>query len=365
MSLPGMKIKGLIIPTCIIQGGMGAGVSLEGLAGVVAKEGGGGVISSAGLRDIVSSRLEVKTNDYDAMRYTVAKAREISPKGIIGVNVMCALAASYEASVGAAIDAGADMIISGAGLPMSLPAIRPGCRTALVPIVSSARALDLIIRHWQRHHRCLPDAVIVEGPLAGGHLGFKFEDINKPEFQLEAILSPILELADRHGIPVIAAGGVYTHGDIQQFLRMGVVGVQMATRFIATYECDAPLAYKEAVIASQESDIVVVSQPQAPPASPCGLPFRILTSSPMYQQERKLGCPLGYVLQKDKEGKYSKCPAKSGQDNARQFLCICEALLASAGYYPKGLATYTVGSNAHRVKQLMSVAELMAELRGE
>jgi nitronate monooxygenase len=360
-----MTINEVQIPTPIIQGGMGVGVSLWGLASAVANAGGVGVISSAGLRDIVSSILGHKTTDYESMFYAVRRAKELSPSGIIGVNVMCALAGSYNESVGAAIDAGADMVISGAGLPMLLPAIRSGCRTALLPIVSSARALDLIIRHWQRHHKRLPDAVIVEGPMAGGHLGFKFEDIEKPEFQLEVILPPILELAGRYSIPVIAAGGIYTHDDIVRFMKLGASGVQMGTRFLATHECDAPLAYKEAVIAARKEDIIVVSNPQRSPASPCGLPFRILVSSPMYQQERIPRCSLGYVLQKDDKGFYSKCPAHPRQEDPKKFLCICEALLASAGYFAKGLAVYTVGSNAYRIDRLMHVAELMSELRGE
>src|SRR5512146_800968 len=284
--LPGLTVKGKNIQLPIIQGGMGVGVSLSPLASAVAREGGVGIISSACLDRLVSKRTGKKLNTYEAAYEEVSLAKAAG--GIAGINIMVALVRDYENSVKGALDAGADVIISGAGLPLNLPAIQPPRDTALIPIVSSARALDLICKKWERlGYR--PDAVVLEGPLAGGHLGFKFDELGLPSNALEALLPPVTEMARRHGdFPVIAAGGIFTHEDIVSILRQGADGVQMGTR----------------------DDILVARDP----GSPCGLPFRVLKQSPMFraalERKRKPLCNKGYVLLKDEGGKFTRCLAK-------------------------------------------------------
>jgi len=268
--LPPLTIKGKRLPLPIIQGGMGVGVSLHPLASAVAVEGGLGILSSACLDRLVSKRTGKKTTTYDAVYEEVSLAKAAG--GFAGINIMVALQRDYEASVRGAIDAGADAIISGAGLPLSLPQIQKPGDTALIPIVSSARALDLICRRWERQGQ-RPDAVVLEGPLAGGHLGFRMDQVDLPENTLEALLPSVKESAIAHGdIPLIVAGGIYTHEDIRRYLAMGADGVQMGTRFLATEESSATALYKQAVLDATEDDILVADDP----GSPCGLPFRVL-----------------------------------------------------------------------------------------
>jgi nitronate monooxygenase len=358
--LPLLTIKGMRIPIPVVQGGMGVGVSLHPLARAVAVAGGLGLLSSAALDRVVGQRLGRKVDAYDAVRLEVALAK--AGGGFAGVNIMVALQRDYEASVRGAIDAGADAIVSGAGLPLSLPAIKPPGDTALIPIVSSARALDLICRRWERQHY-RPDAVVVEGPLAGGHLGFRPDAIDLEENTLERLLPPVKEVAQAHGdFPVIVAGGVYDHEDIRRFLALGADGVQMGTRFLATAESSASDAYKEAVLRARPEDIVVANDP----GSPCGLPFRVLRGSPMYQsalvRRRPPKCDKGYVLLKDGQGRFTRCPAK---DDNEHYFCICDGLCSAAGYRPdEQEPLYTTGTNAWRVDRIMNAADLMAELSG-
>jgi nitronate monooxygenase len=280
--------------------------------------------------------------------------------GPIAINVMVALEASYEDSVLGAMDGGVDAIVSGAGLPLRLPSlVRSHPRAsdvALVPIVSSARALRLLCQRWQKAGR-LPDAVVVEGPMAGGHLGWKTAaEIHDPSNGLEALLPDVLKVAAEFGgFPVIAAGGVFTHEDIHRIMDLGACGVQMGTRFLATVESGASPEYKRAVVECDEAGILVAQDP----GSPCGLPFRVLTSSPMYREavarSRIARCDKGYLLFG------GKCATQESPD---RYFCICNGLLSSAGYNPDEEAPlYTVGANGHRVDCILSVAELMAELR--
>ena len=340
---------------------MGVGVSLSPLARAVAQEGGGGIISSACLDRLLSKRNGKKLNVYEAAYEEVSLSK--SAGGFAGINIMCALVRDYEDSVRGALDAGADAIISGAGLPMSLPAIQAPKDTALIPIVSSPRALELICKKWERLG-ARPDAVVLEGPLAGGHLGFKMDQVDLECNILENLLPPVKDMAKKYGdFPIIVAGGIYTYQDITRFLKMGADGVQMGTRFLATEESSASEAYKQAVVRAKEEDIVVAHDP----GSPCGLPFRVIKQSPMYvsalKKLRKPKCDKGYVLLKDAEGKFSKCPAK--ESNEHHF-CICNGLLSSAGYNPdKEEALYTVGTSAYRIDKIVSVKTLMDELVGK
>lgn len=337
---------------------MGVGVSLYPLARAVAREGGLGIVSSACLDRLVTKRTGKKINAYEAAYEEISQSK--IEKGFTGINVMTALMRDYNDSVKGALDAGADAIISGAGLPLGLPAIQAPKDTALIPIVSSARALDIICKKWEKlGYR--PDAVVLEGPLAGGHLGFRIDHVDLESNKLENLLPPVKDMAMKYGdIPVIVAGGVYTHADIVRFMGMGADGVQMGTRFLATEESSATEDYKQSVVRAREEDIVVAHRP----GSPCGLPFRVIKQSPMYQSSlkglRKPKCDKGYVLQKDAEGKYTVCPAKV--DN-RQYFCICNGLLSSSGYNTnEEEPLYTVGTNAFRVDKIIPVKTLMDEL---
>lgn len=356
-----LVIKGKTNRLPIIQGGMGIGVSLAPLASAVAREGGCGIISSAALDRIVTRRTGVKHNSYTAMREELAQAKQLG--GCVGVNIMVALIRDYRDSVKAAIDEGADMIISGGGLPLDLPAIQPPGNTALVPIVSSARTLEVMCKKWERL-KYRPDAAVLEGPLAGGHLGFKMEQIDRDEHRLERLLPQVKDVARKYGdFPIIAAGGIYTHQDILEIMRQGADGVQLGTRFLATEESSASPAYKQAVVRATKEDIVVAYRP----GSPCGLPFRIIRQSPMFvsalNRVRKPKCNLGYVLGKDAEGRYTVCPAKDSNEN---HFCICSGLLQSGGYaVENGEELYTVGTNGYRVERVLPVKELMAELSGK
>lgn len=360
LKLPPLIIKGKKIPVPIIQGGMGVGVSLYPLARAVAEEGGMGIVSSACLDRLLSKRKGKRYSTYDAVYEEISLSKEGG--GFAGINIMVALVKDYERSVRASIDAGADAIISGAGLPMNLPAIQPPKDTALIPIVSSARALDLICKKWEKLG-FRPDAVVLEGPLAGGHLGFKIDQIDLESNRLENLFPPVKEMAQKKGnIPVIVAGGIYTHEDIVRFMEMGADGVQMGTRFLATEESSATSLYKQAVIDAQTEDIIVAHRP----GSPCGLPFRIIRHSPMYQSSlkrlREPKCDKGYVLLKDAEGNFTRCPAKLSNE---EHFCICNGLLSSAGYNPdKEEPLYTVGTNADRVDRIVTVKTLMNELTG-
>lgn len=358
--LPKLTIKNKTFKLPIFQGGMGIGVSMAPLAGAVSKEGGLGIISSAAIDRLVSSRLSKIVNNFQATIEEINFAKSIGK--FVGINIMVALTKFYKETVKAAIEAGVDAIVSGGGLPLDLPSIHPPKDTALIPIVSSARSLEVICKKWERYgYR--PDAAVLEGPLAGGHLGFKLEDIDSEEHKLENLLPSVLDVAKKYGeFPIIAAGGIFTHEDIVRFIKMGASGVQLGTRFLATHESGANDAYKKAVVNARKEDIVVAYHP----GSPCGLPFRVIKFSPMYQAAlkklRKPLCNLGYLLSKDEEGRFTRCPAKS--DNEK-FFCICNGLLSSGGYNPfNDTMLFTVGAKAYLIDKIVSVKELMQELSG-
>lgn len=361
MALPSLKIRNIEFSAPIIQGGMGIGLSSYTLAGAVALEGGMGVLSSAGLDRIVSKRHNKKFKAREAAAQDVRDAKFLGKGGAIGMNIMVAVINQYEDSVLGSMDGGVDAIISGAGLPLQLPEIaltHPRANeVALVPIVSSGRALEIICKRWSRSGR-LPDAVVVEGPLAGGHIAWRnVEEALDPANKLENLLTDVLAVAKKWGnIPVIAAGGVYTHEDIKMYLDMGCVGVQMGTRFLATHESGANEHYKKALVEATEQDIELASKP----GSPCGMLFRVLKQSPFYQEalnrERAPKCDKGYLLNK------GNCPSK--YENEKTF-CICNGLLASIDLNTNEKELYTVGSKAHMIDRIMSVKELMAELQGE
>lgn len=359
--LPTTKVRNTLLRLPIIQGGMGIGISNYRLAGTVAKEGGLGVLSSAALDRIVGERHGRRFKAREAAAQDVIDAKAIAEGGAIGMNVMVALINQYEDSVLGAMDGGVDVIISGAGLPLALPEIVKSHprhnEVALVPILSSGRAVDVVLKRWGRSGR-LPDGIVVEGPLAGGHIAWRTrEDAKDPKNQLDVLLEEVLATVKKWDldIPVFAAGGVYTHEDIQRYLKMGCAGVQMGTRFLATHESGANDEYRKLLIEATEDDIELADRP----GSPCGMLFRVLKKSPFYQEalERKRApkCDKGYLLNK------GFCPSK--EDNEKTF-CICNGLLAATNCNKNEKDLYTVGQNAYRVKEIISVKELMNELAG-
>lgn len=356
-----MKLRNTEVRVPIIQGGMGIGLSSYTLAGAVAREGGLGVLSSAGLDRIVSQRHGKKLKAREAAAQDVRDAKLLGKGGAIGMNIMVAVINQYEDSVLGSMDGGVDAIISGAGLPMALPEIvlrhERHSDVALIPIVSSGRAMEVIFKRWKRTGR-LPDAVVVEGPKAGGHIAWRdVAEALAPENHLDNLLKEVFEVVKDWGnIPVIAAGGVYTHDDINKYLEMGCAGVQMGTRFLATYESGANAQYKKMLVECKEEDIELASKP----GSPCGMLFHVIKQSPFYQQalarERAPKCDKGYLLNK------GHCPSK--HENEKTF-CICNGLLSSIDLNNQNEKNlYTVGANAHRIDRIMSVHELMAELQG-
>jgi nitronate monooxygenase len=352
--LPVLKIGDLTAPLPIIQGGMSVGISLSGLAGAVASEGGVGVIGTAGIAMIdpdFSQGFEEMNNR--VLRSEIRKAREISRgHGLLGVNIMVALT-NFAELARTAIEEGIDFIFAGAGLPLSLPALAiADMHTRLVPIVSSGRAARLIARRWIEKYNYIPDAFVVEGPLAGGHLGFKLEQIGDPAYALENLVPEVLAetrlLEEKYGksIPVIAGGGIYTGADIRRFLQMGVAGVQMATRFVTTYECDASIGFKQAYINASKDDIVIIK-------SPVGLPGRAIRNQfidDVNQGKKKpFKCPYHCIITCDVEN---------------SPYCIALALInAQQGHLDNGFAFS--GSNAYRATEIVSVKELIATLRQE
>jgi nitronate monooxygenase len=359
-NLSPLKIKNKEIPLPIIQGGMGIGVSLHPLAGAVAEEGGLGIVSSACLDRLLTRRNNKRYSTYEAVYEEVSLAKAAG--GFAGINVMVALVRDYDDSVRGAIDAKADAIISGGGLPLNLPSIKPPKETALIPIVSSSRALEVICKKWERYgYR--PDAVVLEGPLAGGHLGFKFDQLTIKSSTLENLLPPVKDMAQKYGdFPVVVAGGIYSYDDIVKFMSLGADGVQMGTRFLTTEESSATEDYKYAVVNAKKEDIMIAEKP----GSPCGMPFRVIRQSPGFiaalRRLRQPKCDKGYLLLKDASGTFSRCLAK---ENNEGCFCICNGLLSSAGYNRDAEEPlYTAGANAWRIDDIVPVKELMDELSG-
>ena len=273
-SLPDLIIGDLRINPPIIQGGMGVRISASRLASAVSNEGALGVVASVGTGEEWPDRtLNYAARSYISLRDMLQKTKSLTPNPI-AVNIMCALT-NYEDLVKAADEEEVAAIISGAGLPLKLPALVKRRSIKLIPIVSSGRAADLICRTWLRKHNRLPDALVVEGSLAGGHLGFSVDDVVSSHVPLESIVQDVLSVAARYtkeygiSIPVIPAGGIFDGRDIARFLNLGASGVQLGTRFVCTHECDASLQYKEAYLNCRKEDILIIQ-------SPLKLPLRVV-----------------------------------------------------------------------------------------
>lgn len=287
MELKPLNIDGLIAKYPIVQGGMGVGISLDRLAGNVALAGGVGIISTAqiGFREPGYDEAPLETN-LSAIKKYVDKARKIAKDGIIGVNIMVATR-HYEEYVKAAVKAGVDLIVSGAGLPTMLPELVKNTKTKIAPIVSSVKSAKVICKLWDRHYSKSPDMVVIEGPKAGGHLGFTKEAIeNTTDEEYDKEIVAIKEVVDEYGkkydrhIPVIFGGGIYDKADMEHYMSLGIDGVQIATRFVTTYECDASDEYKQSYINAKEEDICIVK-------SPVGMPGRAIYNEFMAKSEKE------------------------------------------------------------------------------
>lgn len=333
---------------------MGVGVSLGGLAGAVAACGGMGCISTAdtGFREPDFLKKPFDAN-LRALKKEICRAKELAHgAGMIAVNAMVATR-QYAQAVQAAAEAGADAVISGAGLPLDLPGLVSRSDVALAPIVSSARAARLICRTWARHYHRAPDFIVIEGCRAGGHLGFAEQDLLDGTCQsldeilpeVLAVVRPYAEEAGRE-IPVFVAGGIYTGGDMAHFTAQGAAGVQMATRFIATYECDASQGYKDVLIAAKEEDVRIIH-------SPVGMPGRALATPLVKKLEAGLRLPPRYCSACIKTCVPSQIP-----------YCITHALIqAVEGNVEEGL--FFCGANVGRLDRMMHVSELMDEVTRE
>ena len=357
MAFPPLKMGDLVARVPIVQGGMGVGVSLAGLTAAVAERGGVGVISAAmiGIHE-PDVRKDCEGANARALAREIREAQKRT-KGVLGVNIMVALT-HFANLVKTSVQEGIDIIFAGAGLPLDLPKFlseemrESGKGPKLVPIISSARAAKVITKKWLSRFNYLPDGFVVEGPLAGGHLGFKAEELDDPYFALEKLVPEVLAAVkpfeDKAGraIPVIPAGGIYTGGDIRKYLDMGAAAVQMGTRFVATEECDADQAFKDAYVNATKDDTIIIK-------SPVGMPGRALKNT--FLEDVAKG-----------ERKPFKCPYHCVHtcDLEKSPYCISLALVsAKRGLLDRGFAF--AGANVWRVDKITTVAELVDELEQE
>ena len=351
--MKGIKIGDKISKYPIIQGGMGVGVSLHNLAGNVSKEGGIGIISTAdiGYKEDDFAQNPMKAN-LRAIGKEIEKAREIAGEDkILGVNIMVAMK-NYADIVKECVKQKIDLIISGAGIPKELPEYVKGSNTKIAPIVSSLRCCKLIVKHWINKYDYVPDMIVIEGTEAGGHLGFKPEELiegNKPKLEdiTTGVVEYIKEVKKETGkeIPVIAAGGIWDGKDIKKFLDLGASGVQMATRFVATNECDASNEFKQAYVNAKKEDIKIIK-------SPVGMPGRAIYNDFIKSTE----------IEKAKIKKCYNCIKTCNVVNTPY--CITKALINAVKGNMKEALVFC-GSNVDKVKEVVSVHTLISELVSE
>ena len=359
MSFESLKIGKYTIPKPIVQGGMGVGISWDQLAGTVSANGGLGVVSAIGTgyyknkeyaKKLVANRPLSEANFYSKEGFTaiIDSAREICGDKPLAANILYAIN-DYGRVVRDACEAGIDIIITGAGLPTNMPEFTEGYPDiALVPIVSSAKALKIICKRWKKRYDRVPDAVVVEGPKSGGHQGFTYEQCKMEEYQLENIVAPVVEEAALWGdIPVIAAGGVWDKSDIEDMMSRGARGVQMGTRFIGTYECDAHANMKKVLLEAKKEDIQLMS-------SPVGYPAQGVVTNLTHLVEKREGPAIKCI---------SNCvsPCNRGEEAKIVGFCIADRLSdAYEGKLETGL--FFSGTNGYRLTEIISVEELLEKL---
>lgn len=351
MKIPKLQIGNITADTPIIQGAMGVRVSLSSLASAVANQGGIGTIASVGLGDFESSKTEYEKMSREALAFEIRKAKSLT-NGPIAVNVMGVLS-NADDLIRTSVQEGIKIIVSGASLPLKLPGLVEDRSVNLVPIVSSGRAAELVLRAWDKRYARTADGIVLEGPLAGGHLGFSMDQLEQLEqHTLEALLADVLEAIKlyedkyRKRIPVIAGGGIYDGRDIAKILLAGASGVQMATRFVCTVECDVAQEFKQAYLEAKEEDIVIIK-------SPVGLPGRAIRNKFLKDLETK---------EKHEIKCFYRCLSTCNIQEAKY--CIAQALVkAYLGDIDHGLIF--CGQNAYRANKIVTVKELMSELLAE
>jgi len=349
MKYKGLKIGNIETKIPLILGGMGIGVSGWNLASSITNNGGIGVLSGVNLG---YREDDFYTNTFEANKRAIIKeikkAKEESNMGVIGINFMVAMN-RYKEYVKIAVEAGIDIIVSGAGLPLELPEATKDHDTKLVPIVSSAKAARIITKIWDKKYNKIPDAVVVEGSKAGGHLGFKKKDLIEDDFDFEEVLRETKEVLKKYEdkynkkIPMIAAGGIYSSQDVEKIMKIGYDGVQMATRFVTTEECDADFNFKNEYLKSENKDIDIID-------SPVGLPGRAITNEFLNNVEEGI---------KPKIKKCVDCIKKCNYKDTK--FCISQALINSVkGNIDEGLVF--AGENAYKSKKIEKVADVVKEL---
>lgn len=354
--MPKLKIGHLEAQKPVVQGGMGVGISLAGLAAAVANEGGIGVISSTGLGQLYPQPgAGFAESNKIALRNEIKKARTLTD-GILGLNIMFALT-DFDEIVKVALEEAIDIIFIGAGLPLKIPAnlsltYLESVKTKIIPIVSSSRAINIIFKIWQKKFNHIPDAVVLEGPLAGGHLGFKQQQINHVDYSLENLLPGVIAVVEpfeqkaAKKIPIIAAGGIYSGADIYNIMRLGADGVQMGTRFVATYECDASSEFKTQYLNCRSEDIGIIK-------SPLGLPGRAIINKFLKDVEAGRKKPIKCQFKCLKNCDYKTAP-----------YCIALALInAQRGKLERGFSF--CGHSASKINEIISVKKLMNTLQKE
>lgn len=351
MNIKPLKIDDISVKVPILQGGMGVGVSLSGLASAVTNAGGIGVISSA---QIGFKEKGFEDNSFlcniRAIKKEIAIAKEKCKNGILGMNIMVA-STNYADYVKAAIEAGIDIIISGAGLPTALPKLVKGSKVKIAPIVSSLKAAKVILKLWDKHDNTTADMVVIEGPKAGGHLGFYADKLQVEQENFDDTVVSIIEEVKKYrekyskDIPVIVAGGVFDGKDMAKYLKLGASGVQMATRFVATKECDASIEFKKAYVNAKKEDITIVK-------SPVGMPGRALLN-PFVEKTKK---------ENIKVEKCFNCLEPCNPANTPY--CITKALInAVKGDVDNGLIF--CGENVYKIDKITTVQEIFDEIEKE
>jgi len=351
MNLPNLKIGNLIAKLPIIQGGMGIGVSLSKLASAVANEGGIGIISGAqtGFKE-KNFRTDNDKANVNGIIKEIRKARKLSPDGILGINILKA-SNNYFELVKTAVKEKIDLIISGAGLPIELPSFVKNTETNIIPIISSGRAAKLITKVWKRRYDYLPDAIIVEGKKAGGHLGFKRKNLDNNLIKsLKEIVKDVIDTINpfekkyNTKIPIIAAGGIYSGEDVRKFFKIGVSGVQMATRFVGTEECDADIKFKEAYVNAKKEDICFIK-------SPVGMPGKVIKN---HFVEQFQGSNLNRI------DRCYKCLKECNPKTA--LFCITDALIKAVnGDTENGLIF--IGDNGYKINKISTVKEIFQDIK--
>lgn len=352
MKIEAWHLGDLEIGLPIVQGGMGVGVSLSGLAAAVANCGGLGVISGVETGFYRTDYMSDKRRAGPAgLLEQLQLAREQSPGGVIGVNIMVALN-NYAEMVAAAVAGKAHVIFCGAGLPLNLPELTAGSPVKLAPIISSGRAASLICRHWQKRYGLLPDAFVLEGPLAGGHLGYSLEQLQQPEqYSLDRLIPEVLQAIapypNEYGqIPLIAGGGLWTGADIAGVLQAGATAAQLGSRFVVTVECDASDAFKQEYLRATADDVILIN-------SPVGMPGRAIRNTFLERVQAGETTPIRCAYNCLQPCSPKKAP-----------YCIAEALInAQRGNLQHGFAF--CGANAWRAERISPVAEVIDELVNE